>query len=533
MGPAAAGGLNIYAADHKSGAGFGNSDLVVLGHQTGAKLQVGFAALVGTVIAIAVATALWAGWLVWQRRRNTISYKSVDAAAGNIKLKTKAPLPAGSCGLPFLGETLEFLSAARANRSLEFINTRIAKYGKIFKTHLLFCLTISLGAPEGNKFLFANENKLVQSSWPRSVTKLLGRHALSTKTGEEHKKARRIFASFFGPDGLQSFVPRMDQMVRSHLNQFWENKEEVMGVETLKQFTFSLVSDLFLSIKDGPEFHSMAHDVELYLGGIMQLPLDFPGTNYHKARLARESLLQTLGTIISQRHKAIKEGQDSGHHDLLSVLLNRRDNQGDLIIDEEIKDNILLFLFAGHDTSSITLAAILKYLSLNPHCLHEVVKEQEEIAKVKAGAPLNWEDTQKMKYTWWVMQETLRLQPPIAGGFRESLKEFEYGGFRIPKGCKMFWTVWSSHMSPIFFPNPTKFDPSRFEQGPPPFTFVPFGGGPHTCIGNEFAKAETVVFLHNLVLNYEWSVVHPNEKISCNPMPIFEKGLPLKVHKKA
>jgi hypothetical protein len=95
----------------------------------------------------------------------------------------------------------------------------------------------------------------------------------------------------------------MDQTVRSHLDQCWENKEEVMGVETVKQFTFSLVADLFLSIKDGPEFNSMAHDIELYLGGIMQLPLDFPGTSYHKARLARESLLQTLGTIISRRHK--------------------------------------------------------------------------------------------------------------------------------------------------------------------------------------------------------------------------------------
>jgi hypothetical protein len=131
MGPAPAAGLNIYAADHKSGAGFGNSDLVVPGHQTGAKLQVGFAALVGTVIAIAVATALWAGWLVWQRRRNTISFKSVDAAAGNIKLNTKAPLPPGSCGLPFLGETLEFQRALRANRLLEFINTRVAKYGQV------------------------------------------------------------------------------------------------------------------------------------------------------------------------------------------------------------------------------------------------------------------------------------------------------------------------------------------------------------------------------------------------------------------
>jgi len=132
MGPAAAGGLNIYAADDNSGAAFGNLDLlVVLDHQTGGKLKVGFAALVGTVIAIVAATALWASWMVWQRRQNMISKKSDDAAAGNIKLKTKAPLPPGSCGLPFLGESLEYLSASRANRSLEFYKVRIAKYGEV------------------------------------------------------------------------------------------------------------------------------------------------------------------------------------------------------------------------------------------------------------------------------------------------------------------------------------------------------------------------------------------------------------------
>jgi cytochrome P450 family 26 subfamily A len=82
-----------------------------------------------------------------------------------------------------------------------------------------------------------------------------------------------------------------------------------------------------------------------------------------------------------------------------------------------------------------------------PHGSHVCffLTEQQEIAKVKAGAPLNWEDTQKMKYTWWTMQETLRLQPPVAGGFREPLKEFEYGGFRIPKGCKVIF-VWASEI---------------------------------------------------------------------------------------
>jgi len=95
------------------------------------------------------------------------------------------------------------------------------------------------------------------------------------------------------------------------------------------------------------------------------------------------------------------------------------------------------------------------------------------------------------------------------------------------------WSGPCSHLSPQFFPNPERFDPSRFEgTGPQPFTYLPFGGGPRVCPGSEFARAEMVVFLHHLVLNYEWSMIDPSEKIIMNPFPIFQKGLQLKIHKK-
>jgi cytochrome P450 family 26 subfamily A len=98
---------------------------------------------------------------------------------------------------------------------------------------------------------------------------------------------------------------------------------------------------------------------------------------------------------------------------------------------------------------------------------------------------------------------------------------------------QLFWHVGRSHMSPEFFPNPKTFDPSRFGgTGPPPFTYLAFGGGPHLCIGNEYTRTEMVVFLHHLVLNYEWSMVDPNEPIALNPFPTFQKGLRLKIQKK-
>jgi cytochrome P450 family 26 subfamily A len=95
------------------------------------------------------------------------------------------------------------------------------------------------------------------------------------------------------------------------------------------------------------------------------------------------------------------------------------------------------------------------------------------------------------------------------------------------------WSGPRSHLSPQFFPNPERFDPSRFEGiGPQPFTYLPFGGGPRMCPGSEFARIEMVVFLHHLVLNYEWSMIDPHEQMIMNPFQTFQKGLQLRIHKK-
>jgi cytochrome P450 len=94
----------------------------------------------------------------------------------------------------------------------------------------------------------------------------------------------------------------------------------------------------------------------------------------------------------------------------------------------------------------------------------------------------------------------------------------------------MHWTVNSTHQKSEYFSNPEKFDPSRFEgEGPPPYTFVPFGGGPRMCPGNEFARMEILVFLHNIVKNFKWNLVNPGEKVIVDPMPAPVNGLPIKL----
>jgi cytochrome P450 family 26 subfamily A len=118
------------------------------------------------------------------------------------------------------------------------------------------------------------------------------------------RKGRQILSSFFGPIGLQSFVPRMHETTRAHFEQFWEKKDEIMAGTLLKKITFSLAIDLFMNIKEGLEFDTLAHDMNTYMAGFWALPLNFLGTTYHKARLAREKMLHTLDITIRQKRKA-------------------------------------------------------------------------------------------------------------------------------------------------------------------------------------------------------------------------------------
>ncbi|KAK3433877.1 hypothetical protein EUGRSUZ_D01161 [Eucalyptus grandis] len=115
--------------------------------------------------------------------------------------------------------------------------------------------------------------------------------------------------------------------------------------------------------------------------------------------------------------------------------------------------------------------------------------EQMEIAKSKApGELLNWDDIQKMKYSWNVACEVLRLAPPLQGAFREVINNFIAN---------------STHRSAEYFPEPKKFDPTRLEgDGPAPYTFVPFEGGPMMCPGKEYARLEILVFMHNLLKRF-------------------------------
>jgi len=116
-------------------------------------------------------------------------------------------------------------------------------------------------------------------------------------------QARHVLMAFFVPNGLQSFVPKMHKTTIAHFAQSWEGKDEIMAGNSIKHLTFSIATNLFMSIKEGPDFYSFQCHMKAYLTGLSQLPLNFLGTLYRKAIISREAMLGIFDKVICCRHK--------------------------------------------------------------------------------------------------------------------------------------------------------------------------------------------------------------------------------------
>ncbi|XP_058106682.1 beta-amyrin 28-monooxygenase-like [Magnolia sinica] len=451
-------------------------------------------------------------------------YKNKDHA-------TDLNLPPGSYGWPIIGETLDFLGSGQNGTPESFVQDRMNKYSdQIFKTALLLEPTAVFCGPNGHKFLFSNENKLVVSSWPGSVRNLL-QSSIINKLGDEAKQTRKLLMAFLKPEALQGYVRTMDAVTRRHMETEWESKREVTVFPLVKMYTFSLACCLFASIEDMDHISKLADLFNILLKGLVVLPLNFPGTTYYWANKAADAIRGELRAMVERRRTALGENTASPNQDLLSHLLVTADENGRFMPEKEVVDNILALFFGGHDTTNCAVAFLMKYLAEMPNIYYGILREQREIAASKGPKDhLDWEGIQKMKYSWNVANEVMRLAPPVQGNFRKSISDFTYAGSRVPKGWKFYWSVNSTHKNPNYFPDPEKFDPSRFEgDGPTPYTFVPFGGGPRMCPGKEYARLEILVFLHNVVKRFKWEAVFPDEKITVDPLPAPVKGLPVRL----
>jgi cytochrome P450 len=208
-------------------------------------------------------------------------------------------------------------------------------------------------------------------------------------------------------------------------------------------------------------------------------------------------------------------------NDLLQNLMDARYSDGEGMSDEMVLSESMQLLVAGHETSSNGLSWLLYLLSSRPDCLERV---RREFDTVLGEAPLSHADVPKFEFTTQVIQEGLRLYPPFWMIDREAVADDRVGDIDIPRGSTVIVYVYGAHHAPRSWDSPESFVPERFitgnEKQRTPFTYLPFGGGPRVCIGNQYAMLQILMILSDLLRNYDFQLV-PDQTIEARPMVIL------------
>ncbi|XP_058103743.1 abscisic acid 8'-hydroxylase 1-like [Magnolia sinica] len=440
-------------------------------------------------------------------------FYNLIAEKSNSRRVKKLPLPPGSLGWPYVGQTFQLYSQ---NPNV-FFASKQKSYGSIFKSHILGCPCVMMSSPEAAKFVLVSRAHLFKPTFPASKERMLGRQALFFQQGEYHSKLRRLVLRAVMPEAIRTLVPEVEA-IALHSLRSWDG-HSINTFQEMKTYAFN-VSLLSIfgkdEILDREELKQCYYILEK---GYNSMPINLPGTLFHKAMKARKQLAHILSQILASRRQSQEESND-----LLGSLMAEKEG----LTDEQIADNIIGVIFAARDTTASVLTWIVKYLGENPSFLQAVTEEQEAISRNKEkGLALSWADTKNMPISSRVIQETMRIASILSFTFREAVEDVEYEGYLIPKGWKVLPLFRNIHHSPDIFTDPDKFDPTRFEVAPKANTFMPFGNGIHSCPGNELAKLEILVLLHHLTTKYRWSVLGPQSGIQYGPFALPQNGLPI------
>lgn len=420
---------------------------------------------------------------------------------------TSLPFPPGKLGFPIIGETISFL------RDPDFADKRQKQYGSIFKTHIFGRPTVIMMGAEANRFLFANENKYFIVAWPPSTRILLGQGSLSMQLGDIHKSRRKILSQAFQPRALAGYAATMEDFTHRYLHK-WEQKSTLIWYPELRKYTFDIACKLLIGKQQATDTN-LEELFENWCDGLFTIPLRLPGTKFNRACKSHQLLLTEIETLIRQRQQQPQSGEDA-----LGLLLQAQDEDGNKLGIEELKDQILTLLFAGHETLTSAIASFCLEVGQRPDIIAKIRAEQQQF---DPSQPITFEDLKSMTYLEQVMKEVLRFVPPVGGGFREVIEDCEYNGYSIPKGWSVLYQIAKTHQDETVYFQPQEFDPERFseernEDKPKPFSWVPFGGGMRECIGKEFAKLEIKLFAALLVRNYDWQLL-PNQSLDLITIP--------------
>ena len=358
-----------------------------------------------------------------------------------------------------------------------------------------------------NQQNFRKDRVIQNSRW------FLGQ-GLLTSEGSEWLRQRRLCQPAFHRERLALYARIINGCAEEMLDS-WKDGESRDVHQEMMQLTLRVVAKVLFSVDVKQESGEVAAALNLLMkhssGARMLLP---PWVRYLplpfliRVRRAVRQLDEVVYRIIRERRES-----ESDKGDLLSMLMSARDEDGSRMTDRQLRDEVMTFLLAGHETTALSLSWAWYLLSENPEAENKL---HHELGRVLGGKNPSFEDLPRLCYTEAVVKESVRLYPPAWSLARTAAEDFEIGGYLVPAGSNVVMSQWIMHRDPRFFPSPEQFDPGRwFEehtQRLPRFAYFPFGGGPRYCVGASFAMMEATLLLAAIAQRFRLRMV-PGHKV--------------------
>lgn len=395
---------------------------------------------------------------------------------------------------------LHVLRGLARNRSLlTALEIMRAEVGPAFRITLPGFSPAVLVGPESNRQIMVSRREYFNWRSPTDpVTKLL-RHGVLVEDGESHAYLRAQMEPVLQKPRVIPHVPAM-QAYTDRVMAGWGNSSRRDMLVEMRKLALLIFMGTLLDVEFQPDMERLwrpiLQAIKYISPGLWIVRPDMPRFGYQSQL---EKLDAYLYGIIRERRRQLagRTTLEATSSDLLTHLIAVG------MSDDLVRDQILTMLIAGHDTSTALLSWVLYLCGQNPEMMGRARAEVDDVIGRGDILPAHLED---LIYLDMIIKETLRLYPPIHVGNRIAIQDTEIAGYELKAGTRVMASIYLTHRDERFWDEPEQFRPERFARDAercPPFTYVPFGGGPRVCIGAAFAQVEAKVALARIFQQYD------------------------------
>ncbi len=427
----------------------------------------------------------------------------------------------GPAGLPFLGNLLDVESDI-----LTFLQ-KVAGYGDVAKLTFFNRQITLINHPDLIQQVLIKDNDAFEKD---AGTKLLAKYVLGkgllTSEGEEHKKMRKISSPAFNRQRILSYGKIMAEATEQHIAS-WRDGARIDMHREMMALTSAIVAKALFNMDVGAKVDAIGEALEkvMRIVEVIRLPLsDLSMALPLPPTLAIRSGIATLDKIIYETiDEHLADSEDRG--DLLSMLIVARREAGDdpKTARKQLRDEAMTLFLAGHETTANALTWTFYLLSQNPGAYELLIDESKRVLGDRTATT---DDIASLTYTRQVVAESMRLYPPAWVIGRSVMRDYEIGGYVLPKGSELWLSQFVTHRDARWFDNPTKFRPERWAEGEaekrPKFSYFPFSAGLRNCIGEQFAWQEAILIMATISRSWRASLsagfkVEPLPQVTLRP----------------